>query len=155
VAEYLEGQLPVLEELVGDQCRHLGEEGDEREVGEQDHGLLVVAASDGRVLHLPEVGEPEQEVVVQLERRQAAPVVVRMQRGNGLWTKLMASSPSAEKKRRYGIEGNFSNSASPSNRKKDTLPYVANPDVSKNQCCGSINISFESRSTVILIYGSG
>jgi hypothetical protein len=98
VAEYLEGQLPVLEELVGDQRRHLREEGDEGEVGEQDHGLLVVAASDGRVLHLPEVGEPEQEVVVQLERRQAAPVVVRMQRGNRLWTKLMASSPSAEKK---------------------------------------------------------
>jgi hypothetical protein len=99
VAEYLEGQLPILEELVGDQRCHLGEEGDEREVGEQDNGLLVVAASDGRVLHLPEVGEPEQKVVVQLERRQAAPVVMRMQRGNRLWAQLMASSPSAVKKK--------------------------------------------------------
>ena len=67
MAGHLQGQLPRLEEPPGHQGGHLGEEVDQRQVGEQDDGLLVVASPDGGVLDLPEVGEAEEEVGVELE----------------------------------------------------------------------------------------
>ncbi len=99
MAEYLQRQLAVLKELVGHQRRNLREKGDKRQIGEEDDRLLVVAPPDGRVLHLPEVGKTKQEVVVQLERRQTAAVIMGMDRGNRLGPEFVAGSPPGERKR--------------------------------------------------------
>ena len=86
VTRDLHGHVARLEILPGHDVGEVGVEADQGEVGQEDDGLLVVAAADAGILHLAEVGEPKQKVVVHLQGGQTLGVVdsvVQAQRVGG------------------------------------------------------------------------